>query len=155
MPTTAATPTPRTRLPWPPSTHSPSGGTTGPSALYVRTLYSKGGVMSEEPPLWLLSLFWPVPLWTLFHLMLQTVFCLMLWTLFHLPLQTLPCPSIRLSNRLEHLSALAGMCYAIRSRIIVDTYGHMLLGSYWLVYKVSPSVGIPILSSLQIPPLGV
>jgi hypothetical protein len=55
---------------------------------------------------------------------------------------------------LEHPSTHAGMCYAIKPGIIVDTYGHVLLGSYWLVHKVSPSVGVSILSSLRIPLLG-
>jgi hypothetical protein len=63
-------------------------------------------------------------------------------------------PSIRPSNRPGHLFALACTCCAIRSAITVDTSRHVLLGSYQFVYKVSPSMGILILSSLRIPLLG-
>jgi hypothetical protein len=79
----------------------------------------------------------------LFHLMLQMLF----WPL----LRILLCLAIHLSNHLGHLSALTGTCYVIRPGITIDTSGHVLLGSYSLVYKISPSVGIPILSSLWIP----
>jgi hypothetical protein len=114
--------------PWLSSTRCPSGGTTGPSASYAGTPYSKGGVMSGEP-------------------LLQTLFCLTLRILLRL--------SICSSNHPGHLSALAGTCCAIRPVITADTSRHVLLGSYQLVYKVSPSMGIPILSSFRIPLLRV
>jgi hypothetical protein len=131
MPTTAATPMLPAGLPQLPLTCSPSRGTTGPSASYIRTPYSKGvgGLMSGEPPLQLLpllSLFQPFPLWTVFRPMLQMVFCPLLWMLLHQSL----CLSICLSNHPGHLSALTGTCYVIRPGTIVDTYGHVLLGSY-------------------------
>jgi hypothetical protein len=115
------------------------------------------GLLSGEPPL--RTVFHPDPirilrplrvLWTLFHLdRLRT-----LQMVFRPALQILLRPSIRPPNHPRHLSALAGTCYATRPVIIVDTSGHVLLGSYQLVYKVSPSVGILILSSLRIPLLG-
>jgi hypothetical protein len=108
--------------------------------------------MSGEPLL--RTVFHPDPIWML--RMLRT-----LWALWALPrmvfrpaLRTLLRPPIRPPNHPGHLSALIGTCCAIRPAIIVDTSGHVLLGSYQLVYKVSPSMGILILSSLRIPPLG-
>jgi hypothetical protein len=97
-----------------------------------------GVPLSGEPPL-----LWP------FHplrLSLWLPLRLFLWLPLRLSLWLMP-PAFR-------LPILAGMCYATRPVITVDTSRHMLLGSYHLVYKVSPSVGILILSSLRIPLLG-
>jgi hypothetical protein len=117
MPTTAATPTLLAGSPWLLSTHCPSGGTTGPSTSYVRTPYSKGGVMSGEPLLQ-----------RLFHPDLSQALLDPLQTLldpprmlFRLVLRILLHPSIRLSNHPGHLSALAGTCCVIRPVITVDT----------------------------------
>jgi hypothetical protein len=106
--------------------------------------------VSGEPPLpTLRTVFHPDPLQMVFHpdrlWTLQMVFRPVLWILL--------CSSIQPSNHLGHLSALAGTCYVIRPMITVDTSRHVLLGSYQLVYKVLPSMGILILSSLRIPPL--
>jgi hypothetical protein len=157
---------PCTGLPWLPSTRSPSGGTTGPSTSYIGTPYSKGGVMSGEPPLWPLC-----PELCLLHRGLRplcpsffTSFCPSFCLSFHPGLRSYICPSFPprlclpiypelcpsvwsfcLVQRTEHLSTCTGTCYVIRPWIIVDTYRHVLLGSYQLVYKVSPSMGIPIL----------
>jgi hypothetical protein len=99
------------------------------------------------PPLWLLR---PFRHFRLLQLPLWMSLRLILWTTLHPPLQP-QCLSIRPSI---HLSVLAGTCCVTRPGITVDTSGHVLLGSYHLVYKVSPSMGILILSSLRIPPLG-
>jgi hypothetical protein len=109
--------------------------------------------------------YYTIPLRTVFHAdpirmlrALRTLFhperLRTLQMVFRPALRILLRPSIRPPNHLRHLSAPAGMCCVIRPAIIVDTSGHVLLGSYQLVYKVSPSVGILILSSLRIPPLG-
>jgi hypothetical protein len=113
--------------------------------------------VSGEPPLRTVShpdpirMLWALwALWTLLHPD-------RLWTLrmvFRPALRILLRPSIRPPNHPGHLSALTGTCCAIRPVIIVDTSRHVLLGSYQLVYKVSPSMGILILSSLRIPSLG-
>jgi hypothetical protein len=88
-------------------------------------------VLSGEPPL-----FRP------FRLSFRLFLRLPLWP----PLRLMP-PTFR-------PPVLVGTCYVTRPVIIVDTSGHVLLGSYSFVYKVPPSVGILILSSLRIPPLG-
>jgi hypothetical protein len=120
--------------------------------LYNVSELSKAGLtqvsslLSGEPPLQ--TVFHPDPIQML--RMLRAL----LRMVFRPALRTLLRPSIRPPNHPGHLSALVGTCCAIRPAIIVDTSGHVLLGSYQLVYKVSPSVGIRILSSLRIPPLG-
>jgi hypothetical protein len=105
--------------------------------------------LSGEPPL--RTVFHPDPIWML---RMFRVLRALLRMVFRPALRILLRPSIRPPNHPGHLSALAGTCCVIRLAIIVDTSGYVLLGSYQLVYKVSPSVGILILSSLRIPPLG-
>jgi hypothetical protein len=78
---------------------------------------------------------------------------LLFWPLFHPSLQTLPRPSICLSiclsfcpglhlficplrKCLELPSARTSTCYVIRPGIIIDTYGHVLLGSHPL-FKIT------------------
>jgi hypothetical protein len=125
--------------------------------IHQDTVFQGEGLMSGEPPLQplqmvfhpdLIQMLWA--LWTLLHpdwlQILWMVFRLVLWILLH--------PSIWPPNHPRHLSALAGTCCATRPAIIVDTSRHVLLGSYQSVYKVSPGMGILILSSLRIPPLG-
>jgi hypothetical protein len=67
------------------------------------TVFQGGGVMSGEPPLFRpFRLFLRLPLWP--------------------PLQLTP-PTL-------HPPVLVGACYVTRPMIIVDTSGHVLLGSY-------------------------